>query len=127
MHAGDIGLSWVLRELEAVAPVIAVTGNTDFGLPCRETEVFEAWGRRFLVHHIVDPHRLSMAVRQLLERHRPDVVVFGHTHRPFCERIDGVLYVNPGSAGKRRMETPCQVAVMQAGGADLDVRYHVLD
>ncbi|HNQ89684.1 MAG TPA: metallophosphoesterase family protein [Verrucomicrobiota bacterium] len=127
VHAGDIGLPWVLRELEAMAPLIAVTGNTDFGLACRETEVFEVGRHRFLVHHIVDPHRPSPVVVQLLERHRPDVVVFGHTHRPFCERVDGVLYVNPGSAGRPRMEASCQVAVMEVGVSDLDVRQCLLD
>ena len=110
-----------------MAPVTADLGNTDCGLACRETEVLEAWGHRFLVHHIVDPHRPSAILSQLLRRHQPDVVVFGHTHRPFCERIGGVLYVNPGSAGRRRMATPCEVAVMSVGTADLDVRQVQID
>jgi hypothetical protein len=57
LHAGDIGLPWLILELEQIAPVTAVLGNNDAGLDFKETEVAEFDGRKFLVHHIVDPRR----------------------------------------------------------------------
>ena len=56
LHAGDIGDAFIEFELEQLAPVTAVTGNTDAGLSFKETEVVELAGRKFLVHHIVNPH-----------------------------------------------------------------------
>ena len=55
LHAGDVGPHMLLHELEAIAPVTAVVGNTDAGLNLNLTEVVELGGRKFLVHHIVDP------------------------------------------------------------------------
>jgi hypothetical protein len=117
LHAGDIGLPWLLLELATdVAPVTAVRGNVDDGLPYRETEVVELAGKKFLLHHIVDPHRPGPALQRLLRLHRPDVVVFGHTHRPFCETVGGALFLNPGSAGRPRFGLRPSVAVLDCAG-----------
>jgi putative phosphoesterase len=113
LHAGDIGLPRILLELEQIAPVTAVSGNTDDpGLHYRETEVVELGGKWFLVHHIVDPHKLSEAVESRMARQRPDVIVFGHTHKPFCEVIEGTLFFNPGYAGKSRFGMPRTLAIL---------------
>ena len=77
-------------------------GNTDSSSTFRLTEVVTLAGRKFLVHHIVDPYALREELQLRIARARPDVVVFGHTHKAFCETIDGVLFFNPGSAGKPR-------------------------
>jgi putative phosphoesterase len=55
IHAGDIGLPFLILDLEDIAPVTAVLGNTDSGIDYKETELVELKGRKFLVHHIVDP------------------------------------------------------------------------
>jgi putative phosphoesterase len=112
VHAGDVGLPWLLLQLEAIAPVTAVLGNTDTDIGLRETEVVHLAERKFLVHHIVDPHRLDERLRRRIDRERPAVVVFGHTHRPFCDTIDGVLFFNPGYAGKPRFGLPRRVAIL---------------
>jgi hypothetical protein len=113
LHAGDIGLPRILHQLEEVAPVTAVMGNTDDpGLGYRQTEVLELDKLKFLIHHIVNPHQWSESVRRLLDRERPDAVVFGHTHKPFNETIQGVLFFNPGYAGKPRFGMPRSVAVL---------------
>ena len=75
-------------------------GNNDAGLSFKETEVVQLAGRKFLVHHIVDVHRPSETLQRRITRERPDVVVFGHSHKPFNEAIGGTLYFNPGYAGK---------------------------
>ena len=93
IHAGDIGGERVLTALEAIAPVVAVRGNTDTGelewrLPDRA--VVRLAGRRIVVTHVPDDAGDPGAA---------DVVVAGHTHRALAERRGSVLFVNPGSAG----------------------------
>ena len=112
LHAGDIGNASIISELEEIAPVTAVYGNTDAGLPFKETEIIELAGRKFLIHHIVNPHAPGERVKERIARAQPHVVVFGHTHRTFCESIEGVLYFNPGSAGKPKFGLGRTVAVL---------------
>lgn len=112
LHAGDIGWPQIILELEAIAPVTAVTGNTDHGLPYRETEVVRMAGQTFLVQHIVNPRRLEERLQRRISQERAGIVVFGHTHETCCERANGVLFVNPGSAGKARFGKPRTVAVL---------------
>jgi putative phosphoesterase len=112
LHAGDIGLPWLILELEQIAPVTAVLGNTDVGLDFKQTEVAEFDGRKFLVHHIVDPRKPAEAIQRRIIREGPDVVVFGHTHKPFCETIGRTLYFNPGYAGKQRFNLTRSVAIL---------------
>ena len=114
LHAGDIGLPLLILELEQIAPVTAVLGNTDVGLDFKETEVAEFDGRKFLLHHIVDPHKPADAIQRLIIREGPDVVVFGHTHKPHCETIGRTLYFNPGYAGKPRFNLARSVAILHA-------------
>jgi putative phosphoesterase len=127
LHAGDIGLPWLLLQLEGLAPVTAVLGNNDSGLNYRETELVELAQRRFMVHHIVDVRAPAEGVLRRIERARPDVVVFGHTHRKFCERIGSTLFINPGYAGKPRLGQPRSVALIQCDPGGLDVEFIALD
>ena len=113
LHAGDVGGAFITFQLEQIAPVTAVLGNTDSFLPLNETEAVELDGRKFLVHHIVNPHAPAEPIRQRIQREQPDAVVFGHTHRPFCQVIGGVLYFNPGCAGKQRAAGERSVAILQ--------------
>lgn len=113
LHAGDIGFPAIILDLQDIAPVTAVLGNTDDPrIGYRETEVVQLSGRTFLVHHIVDPLRLSDRVRQRFVREQPDVVVFGHTHKTFCERVHGALFFNPGYSGKPKFAQPRSVAIL---------------
>ena len=112
LHGGDIGLPWVIMELEHIAPVTAVLGNNDAGLDFKETEVVELAGRKFLVHHIVDVHRPEEKLRRRIIKENPDVVVFGHSHQPHSETVGRTFYFNPGYAGKPRFGQPRSVAVL---------------
>jgi uncharacterized protein len=113
LHAGDIGLPAILLQLERIAPVTAVLGNTDDpGFGYRPAEAVEVAGARFLVQHIVNPHSLADGLQARLDRERPDVVVFGHTHKPFCQTIDGALFFNPGYAGKTRFGLKRSVGIL---------------
>ncbi len=112
LHAGDIGLPWLILELEQIAPVTAVLGNNDAALDFKETEVVEFDSRKFLVHHIVDPRKPAEAIQRRIIREGPEVVVFGHTHKPYCETIGRTLYFNPGYAGKPRFSLARSVAIL---------------
>jgi putative phosphoesterase len=116
LHGGDIGLPAIILALEQTAPVTAVAGNTDDpGFHYRLTEVVELAGRRFLLQHIVNPQSLAEPIKTRIARERPDVVVFGHTHKPFHQTIDGALFFNPGYAGKSRFGLERSVAILHCG------------
>jgi putative phosphoesterase len=114
LHAGDVGSADILAELEVLAPVTAVWGNTDgFDLRSRlpETARLELQGCRILVVH---GHQLGSPTAAGLVAAYPgfDVIVYGHTHRPQIEREGGVLVVNPGAAGPARFGLAPSVAVL---------------
>ena len=112
IHGGDIGLPWIILQLEEIAPVTAVIGNTDEAIQYKETELVQIGARKFMVHHIVDPKNLTDKLKRKIIRENPDVVVFGHTHKPFCETIGNTLFLNPGYAGRQRFELPRTLAIL---------------
>lgn len=119
LHAGDIGNPIIELELKFIAPVTMVLGNTDHGLPFKETEVVTLAGRKFLLHHIVNPRALSDGLKARLRRDQPDAVVFGHTHKQFAETVDGFFFFNPGYAGKPKFGAERSVALVDLDGPDL--------
>ena len=120
LHAGDVG-DGVLAELETIAPVRAVFGNTDPPdtpglLPSIEMTVD---GVRIHVSH---GHEMgSPTPQRLLERYDADVIVYGHTHRQLVTRVDGRLVVNPGAAGHRRFDLKPSVARLTVANGSADV------
>jgi putative phosphoesterase len=124
LHAGDIVDPAILDALAAIAPVTAVRGNNDRGdwaerLP--ETEVVEIGDLlAYVIHDLgaidIDPAAAGFRV-----------VVSGHSHRPRIDQRDGVLYVNPGSAGPRRFTLPISVGELRVGGDKVEARLIDLD
>ena len=107
VHAGDIGDRAVLEALQRVAPVTAVRGNNDRGrwaADIPETEVLEVGGVALYLLH--DLHELDLEPRAAGFA----AVISGHSHQPRIEERDGVLYLNPGSAGPRRFKLPISLA-----------------
>ncbi len=124
LHAGDIGRPRIILELEQIARVSAVMGNTDdAGFHYPLTVVVELDGRRFLVHHIVRPEELTDALRDRITRDRADVVVFGHTHQPFCQTLERRLFFNPGYAGRSRFRMERSVAILHTSKTELRTEY----
>jgi putative phosphoesterase len=129
LHAGDIGSLDILAELEALAPVTAVWGNTDgweVGHRVREVAEVELGGVGVVVIH---GHQLGSPTPAALAARYPDagLVVFGHTHQPLIERVGGVLAVNPGSAGPRRFRLPVSLALATMDEGSVEVRLRTLD
>ncbi|MCX8090582.1 MAG: metallophosphatase family protein [Verrucomicrobiae bacterium] len=123
LHAGDVGPWSLLAELEAIAPVSAVLGNTDEGLDLPLERTAEVDGVRCFLRHILQPHEMNGELRARLARARPRVVVFGHTHQRFVETLGGVLFLNPGYSGKPRAGAERSVAVLHCEGSDLRVEF----
>ena len=107
LHAGDVGDIDILDALKQIAPVTAIRGNIDTDGPTAQlpaTEVVELEGHLiYLLHSLADldlkPEAAGMSV-----------VISGHSHKPKVETRNGVLYLNPGSAGPRRFSLPITVA-----------------
>lgn len=124
IHAGDIGGSEVLQELASIAPVVAVRGNNDVGewasaLP--ETETVRVGDIALYVLHDVKELALDPVAEGL------HAVISGHSHRPLVEQRDGVLFLNPGSAGPRRFRLPISVARLHIDGASIEAELVYLE
>jgi putative phosphoesterase len=110
LHAGDVGGDAILDELEVIAPVLAVYGNTDVPFDPRLAASIDREIGDVRVH-VSHGHELgSPTPEKLLERYPADVIVYGHTHRQLVVRADGRLVVNPGAAGARRFNLEPSVA-----------------
>lgn len=123
VHAGDIGRPEVIVRLQQIAPVTAIRGNIDTGdwAECYPaTETVRIGGRSFYVLHDVHELRIDPLSSGI------DVVISGHSHRPRIEAIDGVLYLNPGSAGPRRFNLPIALAILELNQEGLRPTIHHL-
>jgi uncharacterized protein len=124
VHGGDVCDASVLEALAAIAPVTAVRGNNDHGawasrLP--ETALFPLG--EILVYAVHDLDRLDIDPGAA----GVQVVVSGHSHRPLVERREGVLFVNPGSAGPRRFTLPISLGELTIAGRVVSARIVELD
>ena len=118
VHAGDIGGRGLLEQLQSIAPVSAVRGNNDtepWAAHLPEAQLIDAGGVRVQVIH-------NLAELSLDPAAGVQVIVSGHSHRPLLERRDGVLYVNPGSAGPRRFKLPIAIGELLIRGGAVSAR-----
>jgi uncharacterized protein len=117
IHGGDVGNAAVLAELSALGPLTAVRGNNDSG----------AWARK-LPHHTTLPvedvvvHVVHDIADLTVDGAHVRVVVSGHSHKPSIDDRDGVLFVNPGSAGPRRFKLPISVGELVVEGDRVSAR-----
>lgn len=119
LHAGDVGDPAILDRLRALAPVTAIRGNIDTSGPCALLPVTEAVDLSgalvYLVHSLADldvqPEAAGIGM-----------VVTGHSHKALVERRNGVLYLNPGSAGPRRFRLPVTLALAEIGAGQVEVQ-----
>jgi putative phosphoesterase len=124
IHAGDVGAPEVLEKLRGIAPVFAVRGNVDtqaWADQLPNTQIVPVGVHKFYVLHnisdlAVDPVEAGVAA-----------VVFGHSHKPSIETRNGVLYLNPGSAGPRRFKLPICVARVEVSDTRIEPAIIALD
>lgn len=125
IHAGDIGSEAVMDGLCRIAPVSAIRGNVDRGAWAErfpETLTLRVGGLSFYVLHDLNALTIDPAERGI------EIVVSGHSHRARIETVNGVLYLNPGSAGKRRFKLPVTLATLSRdSGGPLRPVIHDLD
>lgn len=119
IHAGDIGSPEIIEQLARIAPLQVVRGNNDQDaawaaqLPDHLNIDVNGW-QALLVHDIADVPALRDANTQL--------VITGHSHKPLIEWRGATLYVNPGSAGRRRFKLPVTLAVLEVLEASIEPR-----
>ncbi|MBC2713256.1 MAG: metallophosphoesterase family protein [Desulfosarcina sp.] len=124
LHAGDVGDQDVLDRLERIAPVVAVRGNMDTGswsnsLPVNE--MVEIGGVFFYILHDLYHLDLDPSAAGI------HVVVTGHTHQPEIFQKDGVTYLNPGSAGHRRLNYPVSIGMIDSINGKMSARIVEID
>ena len=120
IHAGDVGNPQILSQLKSIAPVFVVRGNVDT----------EPWASTLPLSEVVELHSTSIYVLHNLEQLDLDpaatgfrIVISGHTHQPKSHLRDGVLYINPGSAGPRRFSLPISLARLNLAKTPWQVEY----
>lgn len=109
IHGGDIGRPELIDALRRIAPVTAIRGNVDiddWAVAYPETKVARLVGKAIYVLHDLKTLQIDPIARGI------DVVVSGHSHVPKIHTVDGVVYLNPGSAGRRRFGLPVTLATI---------------
>lgn len=123
LHAGDVGSPELLDELRKLAPVVAIRGNVDttpWSSKLREAELVESAAATFYLIHDINDLDLNPAAAGI------HIVLFGHSHQPTQYEKDGVLYINPGSAGPRRFNLPISLARLNLTAAPWSVDFVTL-
>lgn len=122
LHAGDVGGEDILHELSAIAPTLAVRGNTDAPAPYLEAEIIREIGG--LSIHVSHGHEVGrLTPERLLARYPQDILVYGHTHKQSLAEWEGRTVVNPGAAGQRRFNLAPSVARLTIGDGKARVEF----
>ena len=124
IHGGDIGDPGIIPTLRRIAPVTAIRGNVDTGewaTEFAETEFVRLAGRLFYVLHDLNTLQIDPVAEGI------DVIVSGHSHMPKINTVGGLLYVNPGSAGRRRFKLPITLATLEVTPDGLKPIIHDLE
>ena|ERR1017187_1185729 len=119
IHAGDVGKSEILDELAKIAPVLAIRGNVDHGIWAQglpQSRMVEIGGVRILVIHNVNDFTFDAGAAGYA------AVISGHSHRPSSVQKNGVLFLNPGSAGPRRFNLPVSLALLRVMGKTVEAQ-----
>jgi|SRR6476660_3166067 uncharacterized protein len=111
IHAGDVGSPLILEQLRGIGPVVAVRGNIDrepWAAELPPSRLLMANGHKIFVLHDLSHFAADSAPADLA------AVVFGHSHKPTIGERNGIIYLNPGSAGPRRFRLPITLARLHA-------------
>jgi putative phosphoesterase len=123
IHGGDIGRPEIVAALRRIAPLTAIRGNVDtagWAADYADTEIVHLAGRTIFVLHDLKSLHADLGALGV------EVVISGHSHVPKVETVGGVLYLNPGSAGRRRFRLPITLATLDIGPDSLRPTIHDL-
>jgi putative phosphoesterase len=128
IHAGDLSVLAVMKELETISPVMAVQGNVEedeviHTLPIKR-EIVVGHCRIGIVHILGDSHNRERIARQEFPNAR--VVVFGHSHIPYNQEHNGLLLFNPGSATDRRRQERCSIGLLHIDDQTQSVKGEII-
>ena len=130
LHAGDIGTGRIIEQLSEIAPVTAVRGNNDREGPesrFPEVETIDLGGCLIYLTHIVKvPKEGDEAGLVTYLEQGANAVVFGHSHMAFHEQRGGLIFFNPGAAGKRRFKVVPSIGLLDVGPGRVEGRILVL-
>lgn len=124
VHGGDIGDPAILDQLRAIAPLTVVRGNNDrapWADAIPDTAILDLGQIKLFALHDIGTLAIDPVVAGV------QVVVYGHSHSPTATWRDGILYLNPGSAGPRRFKLPVSVAQLLVDGPSVTARVIELD
>ena len=117
IHAGDICNNDILERLSRITRTIAVKGNNDkgnFESILKEDEFIQVEGKRIYIVH--EKNNINANLEEV------DIIIYGHSHKYNLEIKDNILYVNPGSCGKRRFSLPLTMAIMNIDNEKIDIK-----
>lgn len=117
IHAGDVCNLQILEELNSIAPVVAVRGNNDKGEWAKKLPVYDIIKAQKIYIYVIHDIK-EMDVKPTASEFK--VVISGHSHKPSIEDKNGVIYLNPGSAGPRRFRLPVSVARLKIDGENVE-------
>ena len=123
LHAGDIGRPEIVDALRRIAPVTAIRGNVDIGEWAHQypdTKLVRLAAKSIYVLHDLKTLQADLGVGI-------DVIVSGHSHVPKIDTVGGILYLNPGSAGRRRFKLPITLAILEVTPDELKPIIHDLE
>lgn len=122
IHAGDIGSLQILENLKKIAPIVVVRGNNDKESWAEEIPIFEIIKLNdisiYVIHDIKDAN-----INTLKEEVK--IIISGHSHKPSINERDGIIYLNPGSAGPRRFKLPVTVAKIKI--LDTNIKAEIIE
>jgi len=125
IHAGDVGSSEIIADLESLAPLTVVAGNIDTteSLPSQSKLLLKSW--KIFVQHIGwEKGKPSKDLNSMVDSGGFEIAIFGHSHIPLCMLIEQTIYLNPGSCGPRRLKSECTYSEIIMNEDSLDVTFY---
>ena len=116
IHAGDIGNKDIIDKLESITKTFVVRGNNDddeWGLTLPEYREIEM--DEILIYLVHDKADIPKDLREV------DLVIYGHSHKFSNEKIDNIIYLNPGSCGRKRFSLPLSMAIVEVNLDDIRI------
>ncbi len=128
-HSGDVGGNNIISRLRKCCEVVAVRGNMDSGTTSSLPVIIKhsIGGKRILLTHVLgSPETPASKIEREIDSYEPDIVIFGHTHRPYYRKMGGIIYFNPGSATSGRRGSQRTVGLIKIKEGEIECVHRVI-